>query len=302
MPVSNTSISEELPLVSVVITTHNRKKRLLRAIESVLAQTYPNIELIVVDDASDDGTEEQCASSRDFRYVRIHPDESNGACRARNKGLECAQGDLIAFLDDDDEWLPRKIERQVSLMSEGVSIVSSQWESEKRDGEWVRHLASDMDWELPYLLMRCWGGATSVPLLRTAAVKSVGGFDESVVKGQDHDLWIRLVAAGYRERTVREPLILYYKSQDSVYRGIDRLLSCTERKLEVYGHLYAKYPVAKCYLLNDTAFECLKQKEFKEYFRYKLRAISVRPFCKWNLFELLYAIKKFFRKDFFIAK
>lgn len=273
-------------LVSVVVTTHNRLEKLKRAIASVEEQTYKNREILVVDDASSDGTRKWCESQKSFRYFRISAEESRGACYARNVGLANAAGALIAFLDDDDEWLPDKIECQVKALSEDVSIVSSQWLVEKADGKWMRCLSSDQDWRLPNLLMRCWGGATSVPLLRTAAVRAVGGFDPEVVKGQDHDLWIRLIHAGYEERTVCKPLVKYYLSNDSTYVSLDRLIACTERKLEVYKNLYDEYPESRSYLLNETAFLCLRQKRFVLYVRYKLRALENKLLSKWNLFEL----------------
>lgn len=273
-------------LVSVVITTHNRLEKLKRAIASVERQTYKNIELLVIDDASNDGTREWCNSQDFFQYFFITADESKGACHARNVGLENAAGNLIAFLDDDDEWMPDKIERQAEAISPDISIVSCQWLVEKKNGKWMRCLSSDEDWLLPAILMRCWGGATSVPLLRVSAVRAVGGFDSEVVKGQDHDLWIRLISAGYKEKTVPQPLVRYYLSDDSVYVSLDRLIACTERKLRVYEDLYDRYPDSRSYLLNETAFLCLKQKRFLLFIKYKLRALKSAPLSRWNLFEL----------------
>ena len=105
-------------LVSVIITTHNRQELLSRAIESVLLQSYQNIECIVVDDASEDGTKEYCESIESINYVRISKDESKGGNYARNLGIKNALGEYIAFLDDDDYWLPEKIEKQINLLIE----------------------------------------------------------------------------------------------------------------------------------------------------------------------------------------
>ena len=100
-------------LVSAIITTHNRKDLLKRAIDSVFAQTYPNIELIVVDDASNDGTSEMCDDNR-INYIFIPKLESHGGNYARNLGIKASKGEYCAFLDDDDYWLPTKIEKQVA--------------------------------------------------------------------------------------------------------------------------------------------------------------------------------------------
>ena len=104
------------PLVSAVIITHNRKDLVQGAIASVLNQTYPNIELFVVDDASADGTKEllqKRAREEGFNYIYIPQAESKGGNHARNIGIQKSHGEYIAFLDDDDEWLPEKTEKQV---------------------------------------------------------------------------------------------------------------------------------------------------------------------------------------------
>lgn len=110
-------------LVSAIITTHNRKKLLVKAIQSVLFQTYKNIECIVVDDASTDGTREYCESLSEITYIPIEQKDSKGGNYARNVGVESSHGEYIAFLDDDDEWLPDKIEKQMNLISSDVEFV-----------------------------------------------------------------------------------------------------------------------------------------------------------------------------------
>ena len=106
------------PLVTAIITTHNRISLLPRAIESVLGQTYNNIECIVVSDASVDGTNEYCQQRSDIKFIAISQEDSKGANHARNVGIHASQGEYIAFLDDDDYWLPTKIEKQVALIQE----------------------------------------------------------------------------------------------------------------------------------------------------------------------------------------
>ena len=108
----------EYILVSVVITTKNRKDLLLRAIESVKTQTYSNIEVIVVDDASTDGTKDICERYDGITYIYISSDESKGGNYARNVGIKQSKGVYIAFLDDDDYWDSSKIEKQLSLISD----------------------------------------------------------------------------------------------------------------------------------------------------------------------------------------
>ena len=99
------------PLVSVIIPTYNRKDNLIEAIESVFAQTYPNYEVIVVDDGSSDGTKEKLQEIRK-KLVYIHQNNS-GVSTARNKGILSSKGDYIALLDSDDLFMPHHIEQAI---------------------------------------------------------------------------------------------------------------------------------------------------------------------------------------------
>lgn len=113
-----------MPLVSVVIPTYNRAEFLPRAVESVLRQTVDDFELIVVDDASTDDTEAVVERFDDPRVEYVRHGTNRGGSAARNTGIERSSGEYIAFLDSDDEWYPRKLERQVE-------------ELRSRSDEWV---------------------------------------------------------------------------------------------------------------------------------------------------------------------
>ena len=101
-------------LVSVIIPAYNREKTIRRAVDSALAQTYPSIEIIVVDDGSRDHTAEILLEYGE--KLRLIRQKNGGASSARNTGIRAAQGEIIAFLDSDDAWLPHKISRQVALL------------------------------------------------------------------------------------------------------------------------------------------------------------------------------------------
>lgn len=103
-------------LISVVIPTYNRKEKLPECIESVLLQSYSNIEVIVVDDASTDGTEELFEHIKDERLLYLRYETNKGACHARNYGAEHAKGEIIAFQDSDDIWYTNKLERQYEAL------------------------------------------------------------------------------------------------------------------------------------------------------------------------------------------
>ena len=105
-------------LISVVIPTYNRANTILQSVNSVLNQTYKNIELIVVDDCSTDDTEKIIAGIQDSRVKFYRLEKNSGACTARNLGIEKASGKYIAFNDSDDKWLPEKLEKQLSFLLE----------------------------------------------------------------------------------------------------------------------------------------------------------------------------------------
>jgi glycosyltransferase involved in cell wall biosynthesis len=106
------------PLVSVILPTYNRAHIVSKALQSVLAQTYPNFEVIVIDDGSTDNTKEIITNiaCKDPRVKYFRNNENKGPAGARNVGISLAKGELIAFIDDDVEWFPNKLERQVNLL------------------------------------------------------------------------------------------------------------------------------------------------------------------------------------------
>ena len=115
--------------VSVIIPTYNRAACLKLALASVLNQTYQNFEIIVVDDASTDGTADVVRGFADARITYVRHDVNRGkvgaGAAARNSGIARAQGTYIAFLDDDDEWLPEKLARQVAVLDRGPRSVGA---------------------------------------------------------------------------------------------------------------------------------------------------------------------------------
>lgn len=199
-------------LVSAIITAHNRLDLLKRAIQSVRNQTYQNIELIVVDDASSDGTFEYC-SSQSFRFIHIPKEESRGGNHARNLGIKAAKGFYVAFLDDDDIWLPEKIEKQVLLIeSKDCELVHGGRRVEQIDEgtvKYVEYLPSpDFCGDMSHKILQAICTTTSIFLVKRQALLEIGMFDESLKFWQDYELTIRL-AQRKPFYFVNEPLIIY---------------------------------------------------------------------------------------------
>src|SRR4030042_5052103 len=107
-----------MPTVSIIIPTYNRAHLVMRAINSVLDQSFQDFEIIIVDDASRDNTEKMVSGIRDKRIFYIRHEKNRGGSAARNTGIKQARGEYIAFLDSDDEWLPEKLEKQLKVLEQ----------------------------------------------------------------------------------------------------------------------------------------------------------------------------------------
>lgn len=189
----------ENELVSVVIPTRNRCARLERAINSVLSQTWRNIEIVVVDDASTDDSPAYLArlAASDYRVKALRNEWALGGGGARNRGVEAASGAYIAFLDDDDIWLPEKLEIQLSLLRENsrASAISCGFVAEfPIFGKRPVHVQPPRDAQ--QLLRSNHLGGASMCLTTKAALEAIGGFDPALRSGQDWDLWIKLYDQG----------------------------------------------------------------------------------------------------------
>lgn len=185
-------------MASVVLPTRDRARLLPRAIESVLAQTLPDWELIVVDDGSADETPDRVAryAHRDGRVRLVRREETEGAAAARNRGIARARGRYVALLDDDDEWLPGKLERQCALLDgrpAEVGLAYCPYVYVGPDARRRLHGTVDASGrDARRLLLRGNFVGNSTVLVRREALEEVGGFDETLPRLQDYDLWLRL--------------------------------------------------------------------------------------------------------------
>jgi glycosyltransferase involved in cell wall biosynthesis len=205
--------TNETPLISVVIPAYNSARWIVQTVESVLAQTYRPVEVIVVNDGSTDDTAEVLAPWMDrIRYVR----QANGgvAC-ARNRGIQEARGGLIAFLDGDDFWLPHKLAKQWDCLRadpEAGLVHTDTFELYEPSGR-TAHVPRDrarFSGSCYTEFFRANRVHTSTVLVTSAALERAGGFDEKIrfASTEDLDLWIR-IARHFRLAYVDEPLIYY---------------------------------------------------------------------------------------------
>jgi glycosyltransferase involved in cell wall biosynthesis len=208
--------------ISAIVTGYNYARFLPGAIESVLGQTRPPDEVVVVDDGSTDDTRQVVAAyaNRGIRYVYK---ENGGAGSARNRGLHETSGELVAFLDGDDRWLPYKLALQSAHFAQNprVGLVTgSEWQVFE-DGAppyLLRRSQVACERIYPQILVENIIGNPSLALIRRECFQAVGTFDESMPMGQDWDMWIR-IARRFPVGVVGAPLILFTRHTTSLTSG-----------------------------------------------------------------------------------
>ena len=213
-------------MVTVVITTCNRKPDIVeRAIQSVIGQTYKDWELVIIDDSPCEYNQRDAVRemiirySVEYRIIHIQNERNSGACYSRNVGLDIASGKYIAFLDDDDEWVPEKIQKQVIALereNENVALVYCRFY--RMNDDLNQKEIVDLPLYKGKLFNRLMAegnfiGGMSMPLMRTQCVKSVGGFDEQMQSLQDMDLWLR-ISQKYEITSIKDPLVIYHVHGD----------------------------------------------------------------------------------------
>ena len=232
-----------MPRVSVIIPAFNAEAFLARALHSVEAQTYRDYEVVLIDDGSTDSTAE---IARSFKIVRYFHQSNQHQAVARNRGLKEAEGELIAFLDADDEWLPEKLERQLALMEGNESRISYTDTYYAKDGKRVRYSKLAPPWEGQILkpLVEEWLEFCFITMNTVVADKrlleEVGGFDEAAPFSsfEDYGLWLRVALSEARFDYLDEPLAIYHRGYAS--DSSDRI-SMHERYLEALEHFDSSY-------------------------------------------------------------
>ncbi|MBD1863682.1 MULTISPECIES: glycosyltransferase [Trichocoleus] len=206
-----------MPLISVVIPAYNAEKTIKATIGSVLSQTFLDFELIVINDGSLDTTADIVSNIQDSR-IKLISQPNSGPQKSRNRGICEAQGEYLAFLDADDLWTPEKLEAQLkSLRANPDAAVAYSWTNWiDETGQFLRRGAYISATGNVYekLLLIDFVESGSNPLVLRRALDHVGYFDESLVGGQDWDMWLRL-AACYPFTVVTSPQILYRKYPNS---------------------------------------------------------------------------------------
>lgn len=281
-------------LVTAIVITHNRVKMLKNAINSVLNQTYQKIELIIVNDNSTDGTEEYLKKLKDQRKIQIiniMKKHSKGGGYARNIGIEKANGEYIAFLDDDDVWEPTKIEKQVKFLNENPDYglvycrrLDMDYLKQKKKLEPLKGTMSGNMSNICFEKTIC---TSSSMMVRKKVLDEVGGFDENLRFWQDFELNIR-IAHNTLIGFINEPLMIYSVGNNdkgkltNKFNGWWKAIKYIENKHEGYFSNLSHESILKWEVMiyKDAARRCKKSRLFRQERQYRYKV--------WRLEKSLY--------------
>ncbi|WP_416398796.1 glycosyltransferase family 2 protein [Allohahella sp. A8] len=289
-PVLGVAAVEKSPKVSVIIPVYNRAHLLHRTLAGVLQQTFDDFEVLVVDDCSKDDPASVVAALQDTRLRYLRQPENKGVAAARNRGLREARAPLVAFLDDDDEWFPEKLDLQVNLfkaLPQDVGLVYTGTETVSDDGRRIVDMPSAHgDLYLELLVRNILHGAPASAMMRRNAITNVGFFDETLPAIEDYDYWLR-VCRCYRIGCISTPLVRYndlrgpsegQQNQERRSLNIQANLAARNQFYQKHGSQMRKAGVAHLFLI-DTAKRGLVDEwnDRRAARRLSLKALTLAP-------------------------
>ncbi|MFX0205932.1 MAG: glycosyltransferase family 2 protein [Candidatus Hodarchaeota archaeon] len=271
----------ENPLVNVIIGTCNRAEIMPRAVNSVLKQSYKEVEVILVDDASIDNTPDVVSSFTDKRVRYIRHDKNKKIAAVSNTGFKHSNGELIALLGDDDEWIDKdKLRKQISIYKEkkdsNIGIVCTWWQHIDNGVVLTKHTpVAPPNWVERILISNsiiC----GSTPLIPRHVLESVGGFDEKMKRGVDSDLFRRIIIKGYDVVIIPEIMVNVYTDSPNRITPVNtfeenvKCLKSVQYVLEKFSNTFDKYPRAKAaryYQMARYAYSAYVLSKDSYYFR-----------------------------------
>lgn len=222
-------------LVSIIVPTHNRADMLGRALESIKEQTYADWEAIIVANNCHDNTDNVVKEYlQDKRFKFIDVPQPIGAQKARNMGIQRARGEYIAFLDDDDEWLPDKAKKQIEFLKNNIEVSAlSCWYTVEKCGK-AQKVKGPPEILFDDLLWDNYFGSFSFCMVRHNVFEEIGLLDETLPSCQDWDFWLK-VKQKYKTGVISEYLVLYHRHYQY------RISSFAKSKLIGHERIYSKY-------------------------------------------------------------
>lgn len=284
-------MSKSNPVISVIIPTYNRVERLSRAIRSVVNQTFPAGECIVVDDGSGDTTREVVEGIKGQSAVPLvyYYQDNAGASAARNRGIAVSRYPFIAFLDSDDWWLPQKLEQQYQAMCDSPAYLISHtreiwYRHGKRVNQKKKHDPPQGDIFSPSLRM-CMVGMSTV-MVRRECFERFGMFDERFPCCEDYDLWLRMScripflrvreALTCKDGGREDQLSAIYRQGMDVYRirSLCKLLDSSRLTPEHY-RLAAEELTRKCRIYGEGCVKHGRPEEGRQYLELSKRYMKI---------------------------
>jgi glycosyltransferase involved in cell wall biosynthesis len=275
-------------LVSVIVPVYNRAHLVIETVASILAQTYRNIEIILVNDGSTDNSLEviRALQHENFDVIRIIDQKNQGQTMARNQGIKEAHGKYIAFLDSDDLWLPDKLEHQIPLFDQGVGLVYGGVELINESGETTGFDPCDPSVQgniYPQLLVKNRMTGGSVVVLAEVLAK-VGVFDPEFKAAENWDLWLR-ICKEYQARLVNKSVVKYRLHQNNMSKDV---MLMQDAKRQIMGKhcdkhssdkLVARYSrLAEADLFYKLGVDCFSREQFGKAIRNFLQVMKISPF------------------------
>jgi len=279
--------------VSVIIPTYNRVASLKLSLQSVLCQTYKNIEVIVVDDCSQDETQDYLNSIADPRVRHLRNLENKGAAASRNIGIHAAQGDLVAFQDSDDVWLHDFLEKLIiEIYKDDMNIACYSGVVRVSDGsaayfpeKQFQRYGDIRD----ALLSKPFIGTQRLIVKREKLI-NLGGFDEQFPVLEEWDLTLELSKIG-RFGFVNKPLVIQIKNDSSISRNVEKEIISLQLFLAKHSSLYNKNPKIYSSLLRYISILFLVNGQGQKSKNFALKSLSVLPwgFKSWAFLIYVYA-------------
>jgi len=241
--------------ITAAITTCNRLEQLKKAIKSVENQSFAPCELIIIDDNSSDGTKEYCESlSLNFAFIYLRNAENRGACFSRNRAIKKANGEYIAFLDDDDEWESEKLLKQNEFAEKGFDLIYTAA---------VMQNNSKIFFHKPFpIYFGNFAGITSTMTINLQILQKIGGFDTNLPALQDYDLLISLVKKKAKIKGINEPLVKYQPSDNGNISGSAKKFFLASKIILSKTGFFVK-PLQFIGLARIFAQKIVKSKEFR---------------------------------------
>jgi len=298
-----------MPKVSIIIPTYNSSLFIKRAIDSAINKTFKDWELLIVDDCSKDNTMELVSEfiKQDPRIKLLKtPENSGGPAMPKNIGIENAQGEYVAFLDHDDEWLPEKLEKQLVVFEnsedEKLGIVSCFINIIDNNGRLIsKHHENYKEKVLEHIVKRNFIFTSSCVLTRLEIIKNVGLFDTNLKIADDFDMWLRMAKMGYNFNYISEYLINYIAHGGNACYGNNK--KDTQEFIKIYEKhmdVFLKYNLRKVgsYHLYKNEKKLARKYYFLSIFNKKVQIDEIIKSFAYIILSFLPDLEPLFRKIF----